>query len=343
MLVYVDAVTGIGGGAQTLGDGQDMYGACTSAGGGLPDVEVHEGTDPVLFLWRRVAANTGGPGQLRGGQGIDEAYVLLGGSSFAGFASNACAEFPPPGVGGGLPPSTTLQYPIRGTGLNVAALDGRGQPLDEANVGGVRELVGTKVGRFVLNPGDVLRVIGGGGGGLGDPLLRAPQAVAADVRDAYITTDHARLVYGVVVSVDGSVDDAQTERRRRELRAARIDASPQRASAPPASAGVSVTVSESEDGRSWTCSYCEAPIAHVDADWRRHVVAHEVPIAELYADYGMQVRQRNVPPAITAIRRYCPFCASSLAIDVLTDRWEPRSPSLAKAAAKPDAGSGRAH
>jgi N-methylhydantoinase B len=42
-----------------------------------------------------------------------------------------------------------------------------------------------------------------GGGGYGDPLTRAPEAVIADVLDGYITAETAERTYGVVVRPDG--------------------------------------------------------------------------------------------------------------------------------------------
>jgi N-methylhydantoinase B len=66
----------------------------------------------------------------------------------------------------------------------------------------------------------------GGGGGWGDPLLRDPQAVLEDVWDEYVSIEGAARDYGVVITgspdaMDLAVDDAATEARRAEQRAAR--------------------------------------------------------------------------------------------------------------------------
>jgi hypothetical protein len=47
-----------------------------------------------------------------------------------------------------------------------------------------------------------------GGGGLGDPLLRAPERVAEDVRAEYVTPEAARNLFGVVLDDQG--DDCAT-------------------------------------------------------------------------------------------------------------------------------------
>ena len=45
-------------------------------------------------------------------------------------------------------------------------------------------------------PGDVIRVITGNGGGLGDPRDRPRDKVAADLRDGLISAEQARDIYG---------------------------------------------------------------------------------------------------------------------------------------------------
>ena len=44
---------------------------------------------------------------------------------------------------------------------------------------------------------DVIRVITGAGGGVGDPKERDPARVREDIRNGYITAERAREVYGV--------------------------------------------------------------------------------------------------------------------------------------------------
>jgi len=72
--------------------------------------------------------------------------------------------------------------------------------------------------------GDLVSYYSPTGGGYGDPLDREPQMVLDDVLDGFISVDHARDDYGVVLSEvdDGygwQVDAAATNARRAELRA----------------------------------------------------------------------------------------------------------------------------
>ncbi len=65
-----------------------------------------------------------------------------------------------------------------------------------------------------IRNGAVVRHELAGAGGWGDPFSRDPARVAADVRNGKLSAAHARTAYGVVVTGDGSVDEAETERVR---------------------------------------------------------------------------------------------------------------------------------
>ena len=56
------------------------------------------------------------------------------------------------------------------------------------------------------DPGAYSRYITNGGGGYGDPKLRSPERVRADVRDGYVSIQAARDVYCVVINGDPEFD-----------------------------------------------------------------------------------------------------------------------------------------
>ena len=79
-------------------------------------------------------------------------------------------------------------------------------------------------GKFLrtLRRGDVFRLEIAGAGGWGDPLVRDPARVLADVRNELVSREAAERDYGVVLDATGqAVDEAATERRRSDLRSAR--------------------------------------------------------------------------------------------------------------------------
>src|SRR3974390_3110360 len=99
------------------------------------------------------------------------------------------------GAAGGFPGSTT-EYWVR-------------------HADGSSERVSTKATGIVLREGDSFEYWASSGGGVGDPLDRATEAVAADVARRLLDVEDARRVYGVVLH-DGTVDDVATRSCRAE-------------------------------------------------------------------------------------------------------------------------------
>ncbi|TCR65309.1 hydantoinase B/oxoprolinase family protein [Bosea sp. BK604] len=83
---------------------------------------------------------------------------------------------------------------------------------DERNLG--------KIDVLKLAAGDVLRITTSAGGGFGDPLDRALDAIARDLRSGLVTAAHAERVYGLVFGADGTIDADATAARRAVLRKA---------------------------------------------------------------------------------------------------------------------------
>src|SRR2546429_695199 len=71
--------------------------------------------------------------------------------------------------------------------------------------------------------GDLYLSVMKGAPGLGDPLLRPPEAVATDVRDGHLLPRFASSVYAVVLGDDGEADVAASESRREEVRRERLE------------------------------------------------------------------------------------------------------------------------
>ena len=68
-----------------------------------------------------------------------------------------------------------------------------------------------------LDASDYVDVIAGGGGGYGDPFERDVEAVRQDVIDGYVTPEHAKSDYGVVLrpgTLDIDVRATQGLRKR---------------------------------------------------------------------------------------------------------------------------------
>lgn len=317
VLFYMDGAAGLGGAAQTVGDGQDAYGMSMMSGCGMPDAELYESTDPVLFLWRRLNVNSGGPGQTRGGLGADRAYVLRGAESVSGFNTTVLRERPAVGTGGGAPAGAGNQYPIRQAGVDELLAEGV-QPLQITDLKGHVEMIKAKEGRFTLYRHDTFRTIGGGGSGLGDPLLRDPSDVGKDVYDGYITPDHARGAYGVVCDGDGTVDERATADVREQYRHKRIGTTPAKPLRPPRWHGVSVVPDDTAEH--WVCGHCRHVLCGIDGDWRvAGSVTQVEEVGRWMQQRSMTIHIRATEPRILVTQHYCPACAASLHTDVLPE------------------------
>jgi N-methylhydantoinase B len=91
--------------------------------------------------------------------------------------------------------------------------DADGRPDPEGRTVGLQS---GKFSAFVLHPGDGLRIMLGGGGGWGDPLLRLTELVLGDVLNGLVSVEFAELAYGVIIGA-GEVDDSATVQRRHLL------------------------------------------------------------------------------------------------------------------------------
>jgi N-methylhydantoinase B len=310
---YMDEAIGTGGGAQTNHDGQDVHGGTGQLAARIPELEGYEHDGATRFLWKRIAPNSGGPGALRGGQGMEEAYEIALAAKLRGPAWNNVAHQPACGPGGGFPGAASAARVIRAAG--VEALYARGvAPSVESRLSGTTEHYRKKMSDLVVSRGDVVIHAGGGGSGLGDPLLRDPEKVAADVRAGWITPKHAEAAYAVILTDSNGVDAPATEGARAALRRWRISGEPAAELRAPRDVGISVTI---DDG-SWRCESCGRVLAGAGRNWREGAVLQEHDISSRYEQLDMTVSPRTSAPDVVMREYYCPSCAASLEVDVVT-------------------------
>jgi N-methylhydantoinase B len=204
-------------------DGPDAAGPMGTPSPCIADVETNEQTSPLFYLHRRLAQDTGGAGRHRGGLAAEVALTVTSTNAQALVMTHGLEVPNSTGLGGGWPGSAVGQW------FGPAHLAARGddhgratsiRPVDDADRVSFEQL-GPKPGSFPIGDTDVFAVRWQGGGGVGDPLDRAPQAVSDDVRLGLVSHENARDDYGVVLAGD-HVDVERTARSRRELRAARL-------------------------------------------------------------------------------------------------------------------------
>jgi len=177
----------------------------------ISDVERNEQAVPLFYFHRRLARDTGGAGEFRGGLSAEIALTLAGVEEAEALIMTHGAEVPnTSGIFGGYPGATVVQR-----WGEQAAKDGI--------LAGTAEwkTLGPKPGLMPMRRGDVFAVSWQGGGGFGDPLERDPAAVVDDLRRGLISREMTAQVYGVVIGDDG-LDTTATEQRRRQMRIDRV-------------------------------------------------------------------------------------------------------------------------
>jgi N-methylhydantoinase B len=215
-----------GWGARSHADGINTAGIFCAPGGAATNVETNELAYPMLYMYRKEEADSGGPGAYRGGATASMCWVPHDTDAPLNHVVSAFGAAAPQseGICGGYPSNAVRYELIRDADVHEQLADGE-IPEDKRDIDGDVEVIPPKA-QFQQGPHDVYYSIWQGGGGFGDPLDREPDLVAEDVRSGYVSREEARRTYGVVVADDGTVDADATEQRRTEIREERLAASP---------------------------------------------------------------------------------------------------------------------
>ncbi|MEV0058120.1 hydantoinase B/oxoprolinase family protein [Saccharopolyspora shandongensis] len=312
---------GMGTGAQPVRDGHDAAGLLTQVGNMLPDVEMNEMIYPALYLWKRLATDSSGHGASRGGMGLDYAWVLWGADESAETIFCPTAAVPPWGFAGGLPAGGSGFEFFRGSNVRKMLAEGA-YPTEDTIDAASRDLQEPNVQGLILSRDDVFHSWLGGGGGLGDPLLRDPRLVVQDVRDEFVNTVHAEEVYGVVLTdtPEGYDADATTVRRQ-EIRAARLRESGSTAELrevanPQPDLIEDALIPTRRDGEAWTCPACSGALGDGD-DWLNAAVHRSYSAFDRLTSLGVRLRKRvNQGEEVRMDEYLCPSCATLLRASV---------------------------
>ncbi|OUZ12287.1 hydantoinase [Aeromicrobium sp. PE09-221] len=319
---------GMGAGAQPNRDGLDCAGMMTQVNNLLPDVEMNEMLYPVLYLWKQLNVESAGHGAHRGGLGLQFAWTLHGAQQVVQTVFAPSASVVADGYAGGLPGGGSGHRVLRST--NVQRLMGSGSsPRADRLASEAEELLEVNQQSVPIAVGDVFEQWIAGGGGYGDPLLRDPEAVRADVSDGYVSAEVAENVYGVALDGDPrsgvAVNLKATRELRRTLRAERVKGGdglldvpdPARATAASPGPGTADASRPRRDASGWFCPASGARLGTADS-WE--AAAHRVvrPAAERLAEFGVRARTRDDDSAEVLLEElYSPACGTLLAARIV--------------------------
>jgi N-methylhydantoinase B len=214
-----------GSGATSYRDGVDSGRGHSSC----HNVEWVERNFPILYLFRRQAQDSGGPGKFRGGVGTEVGWVVheapekeirIIGLGVVGSGNSGQGLF------GGFPGAPSILVHYQRTQVK-SLLQRHILPMNVEAWEGVPRAIPYE--DYVLSDEDVYYVRTSCGGGYGDPLERQCTLVERDIRNGTVSETMARNVYGVILKEDGSLNLEATEVHRTELMAKRqASVSPER-------------------------------------------------------------------------------------------------------------------
>jgi len=188
------SIEGGGWGGRPTGDGESASVSVCQGDVRNAPIEKMELRWPILVRRRELRADSGGPGEHRGGLGLEtEVEGLVDGHwSLSDMGRQA---YPPRGIEGGKPGATSAT-------LMKLPTEDQFNPVN--------------VVRHLVPKGTAAVIATAGGGGWGLPFRRDPKLVRKDVLDGYVTLESAARDYGVVLDPQTlEIDAATTETLRR--------------------------------------------------------------------------------------------------------------------------------
>ncbi|OGA85829.1 MAG: hypothetical protein A3G27_14345 [Betaproteobacteria bacterium RIFCSPLOWO2_12_FULL_66_14] len=329
-----------GAGARSWKDGIDAGGLPGTPAMAIANCEAYEKEHPILYVYRRQAADTGGHGMYRGGVGTEGMIVphRTRGPIDLTVLTHGASQPEAQGLYGGMPSSVQVRLMLRGSDVKrqFAARNIPESP-DAVSSASVEPLAAKQ--RTLFQPDDAAVVVCAGGGGYGDPLLRDPALVRRDLETRLVSAGVARDIYGVALVADSdgapAIDAAATEMLRKQIRERRLAESRpvpagavgatgsemrrRRRSPPAAGTGhpgredkrdIGVALSLLGNAR-YVCQKCARTICNADQDPKSGALMREVRM-DTYSRWNRYGLMDGV-----VVREFCcPGCAHLLAVEV---------------------------
>ena len=307
-------------GAFATGDGISTGGQSRTPICKLPNIEHTEQTFPLLFLYRKEVIDSGGAGHHRGGMSAESCFIPHGTASITHDTLSSGNAMPTStGMMGGYPATVNVYKFKRETDIS-RLFEKKTMPGDMSEVNGREEVLSLRQQDFQQNPSDVYSVIWTGGGGFGDPLERDPSKVRDDVIEHMaVSASAASDIYGVVLSLDETVDMAATQK----LRQSRRD---KRKAYPVANGSLQTrqikgkvlrevtenlfvrldTKGGGKQRKRWCCRACSTDLGALDQNYKEGCAQLTAPITTANPNIGDWKRYIDDEPVFRQF--FCPGC-----------------------------------
>jgi N-methylhydantoinase B len=198
-------------------------------------------------------------------------------------------------------------------------------PDDVAKLAAEPHPVAPKESRLPFSEDAAIEIAWGGSAGQGDPLLRDPESVLADVRARSVSPGQATAAYGVVLGED-EVDAEATAELRRRRRAARSGAEP----APETALGEewravggspSLLVLEHTGEQRFGCRECRSDLGPTGSNFKQRCIGREVDPDELGPLYPKV--SDFVDDDVVVRQSICPGCLGLLDSEIVLSGEDP--------------------
>jgi N-methylhydantoinase B len=285
----------------------------------LPNIEHTEQSFPLLFLYRKEVADSGGPGKYRGGLSAESCFIPHNTSAITQDTLSSGNAVPTStGMMGGYPGTTNAYRFVRNSdvGKRHASLD---MIEDIGELAGEEVTLQLRQEGFEQTPNDVYAVLWSAAGGFGDPMDRDPQLVLDDWLNDAVTLASAQEIYGVTIDVATDlVDDKRTAQARSGCRRQRVDRhrKTRRILKEPVTmyATENINVINEAGVDYFACSKCDAELGPVSENYKISCIQEDTDIkhaAPLSGDPGRFI------DAVPVFRQFfCPTCGTLIENEV---------------------------
>ncbi|HUK11036.1 MAG TPA: hydantoinase B/oxoprolinase family protein [Stellaceae bacterium] len=279
----------------------------------LPNVEHTEQTFPVLFLYRKELADSGGAGKFRGGLSAESCFIPHNTREIVQDTLSSGNAIPTStGMMGGYPGTVNRYLFVRGSDI-LERLDRREMIDDIGEVGGEATTLALRQENFVQHPADVYAVVWTAAGGFGDPMDRDPEMVLEDWLNEAVTAKGACEIYGVVIDEHAStLDHAATKALRERLRRRRVESGGKRPRKLVGGAALRITenlrIRLDVGEPHFCCARCDADLGPARDNYKNHCLREIHPVSDATPLAGDPARFINETPEFRQF--FCPGCGA---------------------------------
>ncbi len=211
-----------GDGARCLKDGIDSSVQLFNPWSYSADTEGEEAMMPVIHWVTKHRPDSGGFGKFRGGTGVKAIDIVHASEQISTYVIGSGGKIPiNQGLFGGYPSAAIHADRMVNTDFFERAQKGEKLPYD---FGEVRVMLN---GEYIEGPpaiparlsksGDIILYSSIGGGGLGDPLERNPEAIKQDIIEGMATVETSRKIYCVSIETETLEIDSDETKHLREI------------------------------------------------------------------------------------------------------------------------------